>query len=217
MEHITRYRLASVPPWLGPSSHGGVSPAAPPQKNGTAVRAYATTRETREHLSGTLMKIIPSPGPLRGVPRLPCIAGASSPPGRRRPSLTQGGLLALPAESRYVPVARRFADQGAAAWGLDQDCRDTLVLIVGELAANAAQHGGAVMSVKVWIAGPELCVEVTDTGPLPKVPHTRDPADGECGRGLGIVDQLTDWCTADHTPLMRRVRAGFGIDGSARR
>ncbi|WP_406002159.1 ATP-binding protein [Streptomyces sp. NBC_00829] len=161
------------------------------------------------------MRITLPPGPRRGVPRHRRSAGATPPPERHRPRIIQGGALALPAESRYVHTARRFADQGATTWGLDQDCRDTLVLIVGELAANAAQHGGAAMSVKVWIAGPELCVEVTDTGPLPKVPDIRDP-DGECGRGLGIVDRLTDWCAIDQTPLMRRVRAGFGIRRSAR-
>ncbi|MEU9671195.1 ATP-binding protein [Streptomyces bobili] len=126
-------------------------------------------------------------------------------------------MLALPARPRHVRAARRFAEELAAAWGMDEDCLDTIVLVVGELASNAARHGGGEMSVKVWIAGPELCVEVTDTGPPANLADERKPGPGECGRGLEIVARLTDWYVVDQGPLSRRVRAGFGIVKSPRR
>ncbi|MER8037319.1 ATP-binding protein [Streptomyces hydrogenans] len=154
-------------------------------------------------------------GPALGVAERAHTPAAA--PGTHPSRITHGGALALPAQPRYAAAARRFAQDLAEAWGMDRDVVDTLVLIVGELAANAAQHGGVEMYVKVWIAGPELCVEVTDTGPLLKPADDRDPASGECGRGLGIVDLLTDWCAVDHGPLTRRVRAGFGVVRYSRR
>ncbi len=79
--------------------------------------------------------------------------------------------------------ARRFVAKLAADWGVDGDRLDSLVLVVGELAANAAQHGGPEMSA----------------------------IGGECGRGLSIVAQLTDWCSVDVQAFSWHVRAGFRV------
>ncbi|WP_455352244.1 hypothetical protein [Streptomyces sp. SYSU K217416] len=70
------------------------------------------------------------------------------------------------------------------------------------------------MSVGVWMTscdGGELRVEVGNNGPRQGRPDTRDAIGGECGRGLSIVAQLTDWCCVDVQAFSWHVRAGFRV------
>lgn len=117
----------------------------------------------------------------------------------------------LPAEPHQVRVARRFARRLTADWGIDEECLADLLLIVGELTADSALHGGTEMSVRIWLAGPELCVEVTDTGAPSHLSGSAVTDDGERARRLELVARLSDWCSVDRAPLRRRVRAGFGV------
>ncbi|MFJ1647533.1 ATP-binding protein [Streptomyces sp. NPDC088258] len=65
-------------------------------------------------------------------------------------------------------------------------------LVAGELIANAAQHTGAgPITVDVGRNGPELMVDVHDTGTdLPRA-TAADP-DSERGRGLLLISEFAD-------------------------
>jgi anti-sigma regulatory factor (Ser/Thr protein kinase) len=89
-----------------------------------------------------------------------------------------------------IRAARRFVldTVGEVPPGL----RDAISVMVSELAMNAVQYGRTAFAVRVELDGGSLRVEVSDSGggspeiqPLPpaSVPH---------GRGLFIVDQLSD-------------------------
>lgn len=125
--------------------------------------------------------------------------------------------IMLPARAHHVRTARRFTDDLLTRWGVAEEDRASVILIVSELATNAAQHGRADMTVTVSLAGRTLHVEVADFGEPVAPPRKRcadaaDAADAdEHGRGLGIVEFL-----ADHTETFqenggRRVCAAIGI------
>ncbi|MBX9399545.1 ATP-binding protein [Streptomyces sp. TRM72054] len=106
---------------------------------------------------------------------------------------TRCATVSLPAEMCVVGAVRHFVSDLLNQWGVAHDDQDTAALIVDELAANSAQHGRATMAVNLSLDDDSLLIEVADSGeparssPLPAI------ADDEHGRGLGIVDVLTEW------------------------
>jgi serine/threonine-protein kinase RsbW len=104
-----------------------------------------------------------------------------------------------------VPASAHSARAFVADLVTDPGLRDTAVLAVSELAANAIQHSrsgqpGGTFTVYVEVAhgteaGAWTYVEVTDQGggAIP-VNHHGFPADAIGGRGLGIVRALAaEW------------------------
>lgn len=127
---------------------------------------------------------------------------------RPAPSLDQRhAVIALPAQDVRVADARRFTCAVLARWGLVGDDRDSAVLIVGELAANAAQYGRSVMTVRLVLDGGVLDIAVDDHGDhgdhgARLQPRVCDP--DEHGRGMDIVGFLAgrvdvEDCGVGHT------------------
>ncbi|OUC81620.1 hypothetical protein CA984_41810 [Streptosporangium minutum] len=66
-----------------------------------------------------------------------------------------------------------------------------MVLVVGELLANAITHGEPLVRLSLWAGADELCVRVTDHGPgQPR--HLDLGVEAVHGRGLTIVAALAD-------------------------
>jgi anti-sigma regulatory factor (Ser/Thr protein kinase) len=87
--------------------------------------------------------------------------------------------------------ARRRVRDAIASWQVPVD-QDAAVLLTSELVTNAVRHeaGQAVMLV-ITCAGGQLRVDVHDTSrSLPAVADV--PADAETGRGLLLVETLSD-------------------------
>ncbi|MFG3118022.1 ATP-binding protein [Streptomyces sp. NPDC048197] len=119
-------------------------------------------------------------------------------------------MIALPAKERHVRTARRFILTQLTRWGVTEEDRCRIELIVGELAGNSAHHGRAEMTVHLTLTGQDLRIDVLDTGqPPPSRPQPR-PRD-ECGRGLGIVSHLADWTDTRHLRHGRHARAGLRV------
>lgn len=98
-------------------------------------------------------------------------------------------LLAAPAQAPLVSRVRNSALHALTRWGLSEEERDTALLIVGELLANAAQHGRKDMALYLALCPHTLLICVGDHGGSD--PQTRVPADpDEHGRGLTIVRAL---------------------------
>jgi anti-sigma regulatory factor (Ser/Thr protein kinase) len=120
-------------------------------------------------------------------------------------------VIALPAEESHVRTVRRFVLAHVNRWGVAEEDRDRIELIVGELAGNSARHGGAEMTVHLSLAGRDVCIDVLDTGRPPRPRrHSTGPRD-ECGRGLGIVSALADWTDTRHPRHGWRARAGLRV------
>ncbi|MEU8995985.1 ATP-binding protein [Streptomyces caniferus] len=123
---------------------------------------------------------------------------------------------ALSGSARTVPEARRFTRATLAGWQLCADVADDVALVVSELVSNALRYGVKDPGVdaapeapapfcNAWLAltrqnSTVLCA-VSDAGtgaPVVKPPD----ALAESGRGLHIVDQLSDdwgWTSPDRT------------------
>ncbi len=85
-----------------------------------------------------------------------------------------------------VTAARRFAQVVVADWGISPE---DVVLVVGELAANALRHAGGNFNVALDYFDGALLVEVTDGSP--ETPQIVDaPSGARSGRGLVIVDRV---------------------------
>ncbi|RRR70985.1 ATP-binding protein [Streptomyces sp. RP5T] len=122
------------------------------------------------------------------------------------------GMIALPAEERWVHAARHFAACLLAGWDVVPEDQDSVLLIVGELAGNAAQHGRADMVVSLAFEGRAVRIEVADSGATAPSPHPRcSGAHDEHGRGVGIVELLTDWTETLEERDHRRDRAGLRV------
>ena len=92
-----------------------------------------------------------------------------------------------PAPASVAEVRRMVAGH---LGDVPEACRDTVVCIASELAANAVLHAGTAYVVELQL-GDVVRIEVSDTGPpapfLVAVPPT-----AESGLGLSIVSKLSD-------------------------
>ncbi|MFI9821598.1 ATP-binding protein [Streptomyces sp. NPDC052013] len=126
---------------------------------------------------------------------------------RPRPRQVPGhqALVALPAEIPWVPVARRGVSAVLAQWRLPSADRASAELVVGELAANAAEHGRCDMTVYLSLHAGLLRISVTHSGAAVRPPTTQDTDPDEHGRGLTIVELLAQEIRVHQGPLGRRV------------
>lgn len=99
--------------------------------------------------------------------------------------------MRFPADITYVASVRDFAARAADELGSGVD-RDDLALIVGELAANAAehQHGEAELVVRVHADGC-LDIEVVDGDATIPAPMHSAPLDPDGHRGLHLVSVIS--------------------------
>ncbi|MFE3019935.1 ATP-binding protein [Streptomyces sp. NPDC059256] len=102
-------------------------------------------------------------------------------------------LLALPSQGEWVRTARHFTSDLLRAWRIDEEGRDSAVLIVDELAVNAVQHGHADTTLVMALEDGVLLIAVVDSGAC-VAHHPAEEQDGfdpdEHGRGAPIVDAL---------------------------
>ncbi|MGW0084278.1 ATP-binding protein [Streptomyces sp. NPDC003393] len=103
----------------------------------------------------------------------------------------QRAVLTLPSRAALVASVRVFTAGVLGRWGIGPEEQDSAVLIVDELAANAALHGCADMTLRLDLDGDTLCIAMTDFGARAHV-AAPDVAPDEHGRGIGIVEHLAD-------------------------
>ncbi|MFJ6484586.1 MULTISPECIES: ATP-binding protein [unclassified Streptomyces] len=123
------------------------------------------------------------------------------------------GAVFVAAEKNMVREVRHFTSSLLAFWGVAACDRESALLIVGELGANAAQYGGAELAVRLSLEGVTLRIDVRDGGALPwarAAGSTARPA-GECGRGLTIVDHLADRLRITTSGQWHMVRADLRL------
>ncbi|MDT0542504.1 MULTISPECIES: ATP-binding protein [Streptomyces] len=125
-----------------------------------------------------------------------------------RPSYSQSML----SEATSAIRARRLVRAACTAWGLP-DLAVPTALIMSELVANAVMHSGSrCLRVTVSRPGPRwVRVAVTDKSRVLPAPRTAD-ADDENGRGLAIVEAVSDRWGTDRLPWGKRVWAELLIE-----
>jgi anti-sigma regulatory factor (Ser/Thr protein kinase) len=105
----------------------------------------------------------------------------------------------FPAESTTPGAARTWVGATLADWEVHGDVVDTAVLGVNELVTNALLHARSTSRVELDLDDQRLLVLVTDTG-LGPAPEQQD-ADPTAmrGRGLLLVEALTDAWGSEQT------------------
>ncbi|MEW2624592.1 ATP-binding protein [Streptomyces sp. NPDC048106] len=115
-------------------------------------------------------------------------------------------LLTLPAQEAHVSAARHFVADLLETWSVPESARDSAVLIVDELAANAAQYGRERMTLVLVLDHGMLHIVVRDSGTAVEHPRSDIAAD-EHGRGTGIVQHLAHSTEVHQSRRGREVRA----------
>ncbi|MEU3951957.1 ATP-binding protein [Streptomyces achromogenes] len=131
-----------------------------------------------------------------------------------RPGQYPRQSAALASETSTVSVARRIVRDTCAEWGMDQDAAEIGALLISEIVTNAVRHGHS-RSVRVIAERPHpdrLRVAVVDKSR--RMPELRIVGpDVTGGRGLLLVDALSDRWGTDLLPYGKRVWAEIAIKG----
>ncbi|MFI2206578.1 ATP-binding protein [Streptomyces sp. NPDC020192] len=114
--------------------------------------------------------------------------------------------LTLPAQEAHVSAARHFTADLLECWSVPESERDSAVLIVDELTANAAQYGHECMTLVLVLDHGALYIVVSDSGTAVER-GAHDVAPDEHGRGTGIVQYLAQSTEIHQTRGGREVRA----------
>jgi anti-sigma regulatory factor (Ser/Thr protein kinase) len=93
-------------------------------------------------------------------------------------------------DAASIRAARRFVLDGLG--DATQDLRDAISVMVSELAMNAVQYARTPFDVRMELTGGSLRVEITDAGGGSPAARPLPPARSLNGRGLFIVDKLSD-------------------------
>jgi anti-sigma regulatory factor (Ser/Thr protein kinase) len=132
-----------------------------------------------------------------------------------RPALARRRFAAAPEAS---DGARRWAVSHLAAHGLAAEVKDDVALVLGELVANVVTHAGVPCFDVTVSVGEHVTVVVTDDATTRPVLR-RATADGESGRGIRIVQALSESWGSTSTVRGKAVWAhiGLGARRAARR
>ncbi len=121
----------------------------------------------------------------------------------RRGSASAAVMQDFPPTGTGVRAARRFVARYLAELGL---VADDASLVVSELAANAALHATSDFTVRLEVSGPCVRIEVSDGSSV--LPTPKDHGlDAPTGRGLKIVERLSESWGAEPTPQGKTVWA----------
>ncbi|MDG6106203.1 ATP-binding protein [Dactylosporangium aurantiacum] len=104
----------------------------------------------------------------------------------------------LPLNETAPAVARRSLQTTLFAWGFsDQDWLNAAILVVSELVANAVRHGGGCLALELRAHEAQVTICAADGSAV--VPRRRDDPDGDSGRGLAIIEALSQrWGVENH-------------------
>ncbi|WP_279617219.1 ATP-binding protein [Streptomyces albus] len=101
--------------------------------------------------------------------------------------MLSGASLATPGR------ARAFVRRHSTAWGVSAAVVSSLELIVSELATNAVRHTRSRhIKLRLTLSKGKVTVAVTDSGPRHPLQSSAPEDESEHGRGLFLVEALSD-------------------------
>ncbi|MFD8525610.1 ATP-binding protein [Streptomyces capillispiralis] len=114
-------------------------------------------------------------------------------------------------------MARSISDRVLEGWPIPGECREAIRLLVSELVTNAVLHGQAPIGLKLShernLPQSRLRIEVSDRSPG----HVRARAaseQDECGRGMKLIDALTERWGEDSLSSGKRVWCEVDVTGA---
>ncbi|MFK3984125.1 SpoIIE family protein phosphatase [Micromonospora sp. NPDC050397] len=145
-----------------------------------------------------------------GDPRTLCAVAGSAVPGSSEDDVavlavehalspSRSASLEMPAEPTAPGRARQWLTAQLTAWLVPESVIGAAVLCVSELATNALLHAGTAARVEIDLSPERLLVSVADRGTRGTVTRARTETLSSRGRGLGLIEQLSDAWGTDPT------------------
>ena len=117
--------------------------------------------------------------------------------------------MEIPAEPTAPGRVRHWMAAQLAAWNVPEQVIGAAVLCASELATNALLHAGTAARVQVDLSAERLMVAVSDSGTRGTVTRAHAEALSSRGRGLGLIEELSDAWGTD--PAVRGSTVWFEI------
>jgi GAF domain-containing protein/anti-sigma regulatory factor (Ser/Thr protein kinase) len=168
--------------------------------------------ERRRHgLSDGLERLAESvAGAPSGDPRSLCAVASAAVPGATeddvavlaveyatRPS--RSARMEVPAEPTAPSRVRHWMTAQLSEWEVAESVIGAAVLCTSELTTNALLHAGTAARVEVDLSPERLLVSVADSGSRGTVTRARTETLSSRGRGLGLIEELSDAWGTDPT------------------
>ena len=120
----------------------------------------------------------------------------------------------LPPTPASVFIARRFVNHVVALWSVPQEVAESVELAVSELVTNAARHSEDSVDVRLARPGDVLRIEVGDSSHRMPRGGEQGDLDMTSGRGLFLVEAVSDRWGVDSTGLGKTVWCEFDLAGA---
>jgi anti-sigma regulatory factor (Ser/Thr protein kinase) len=175
-------------PGINPVPSAPEPPLTPGQHMGTRATTVQSSPESTARAAGTRPRLRPVHGS--------AVLGLL--PAEPQPQAAWASLL--PVSRASAAKAREDTDLFLSnCQEIPDDLGDVAALLVSELVTNAYKamneepfSGIACVELSLRLFGDRLLIEVIDSSPKPPVPNLAENAQGEGGRGLAIVDGLSE-------------------------
>ncbi|MFE9693364.1 SpoIIE family protein phosphatase [Micromonospora sp. NPDC005806] len=149
-------------------------------------------------------------GASSGDPRALCAVATAAVPGATeddvavlavehavRPS--RSASMAVPAEPTAPSRVRHWMTAQLSEWQVPEGVIGAAVLCTSELTTNALLHAGTAARVEIDLSAERLLVSVADSGSRGQVTRAQTDTLSSRGRGLGLIEELSDAWGTDPT------------------
>ena len=112
---------------------------------------------------------------------------------------SRSATMEVPAEPTAPSRVRQWMTTQLTAWQVPEPVIGAAMLCTSELTTNALLHAGTAARVQIDLSPERLLVSVADTGTRGAVTRARTDALSSRGRGLGLIEELSDAWGTDPT------------------
>jgi anti-sigma regulatory factor (Ser/Thr protein kinase) len=117
----------------------------------------------------------------------------------RAVALSRSAQMLVPAEPTGPSRVRQWMSTRLREWSVPEPVIGAAILCTNELTTNALLHAGTPAQVHVDLNAERLLVSVADTGTRGTVIRTHADTLSSRGRGLGLIEDLSDSWGTDPT------------------
>ncbi|AGZ44536.1 putative magnesium/manganese-dependent protein phosphatase with GAF domain [Actinoplanes friuliensis DSM 7358] len=114
-------------------------------------------------------------------------------------ALSRSATMLVPAEPTGPSRVRQWMTSRLRDWSVPEPVIGAAILCTSELTTNALLHAGTPAQVHIDLSAERLLVSVADTGTRGSVTRARTDTLSSRGRGLGLIEELSDTWGTDPT------------------
>ncbi|WP_189078786.1 ATP-binding SpoIIE family protein phosphatase [Mangrovihabitans endophyticus] len=130
-------------------------------------------------------------------------------------ALSRSATMQVAAEPTGPSRVRQWMTNRLREWSVPEAVIGAAILCTSELTTNALLHAGTPAQVHIDLSAERLLVSVADTGTRGSVTRARTDALSSRGRGLGLIEELSDAWGTDPTVRGSTVWFEMLIPGNA--